>query len=580
MKVINEERIEKILKIVSIFIIVCFCALLFPQVRKLIVEVGEKVLGRDLSVYMKVLFTNSLFIILLFGVFLTLLLQKNKTIYIQDFINKHGKRFFIFVSAGAVAIGMIIRIVMYIKCRSFWGDESALAASIVLRNLSELFVSPLLDNQSAPVLYVIAVKLISSILGYSEFSLRIFSFISLLGLLICEILLLKKAFNFDNFKIAVVVTMTVLSPNYIYYSNELKPYMGDAFFVVLALLLYYFYAQRKIRLPVLTALYILLLGFSTPVIFFIGGILFNEFIASILNKNKKQALFVVLSGSVILVVFGLYYYWWLSSVMDYMKSYWGIPHIWQLNSLLSIGGDWYGALFIKCFVVPFAFLGIFFLIKSKNKIAFSVALSLLFVFLASLMGYWPMIDRLWLFMPVMILIFAPCGIDFIRHKIKSKDIVDTMEFFLFSVLIILLSVNCLKYTGDKMYKERQEVNPLIFYVQKNIKEDEKLYVYPGARRAFDFKNGYNSMKVGNAAKDNVIYGKDDNEYEWYESIVGNELRSILNNRKTYLLFQHYEDGIDKGLSVLKNYGNLTKIMNVYNTPLYFFELDEGKNREY
>jgi len=92
-KVINEERIEKILKIVSIFIIVCFCALLFPQVRKLIVEVGEKVLGRDLSVYMKVLFTNSLFIILLFGVFLTLLLQKNKTIYIQDFINKHGKRF-------------------------------------------------------------------------------------------------------------------------------------------------------------------------------------------------------------------------------------------------------------------------------------------------------------------------------------------------------------------------------------------------------------------------------------------------------------------------------------------------------
>jgi len=580
MKIINEEKIEKTLKIVSIFIITCFCVLLFPQARRLIIEIGEKIIGKNLNnstYYMKALLTNSLFIIFFFGILLTLLLLKKRTIFLQNFINKYGEKIFIFASAGIVVMSIIVRIIMYIKCRSLWHDEAMLAAGIVFRNLFELLTPPLLDNQSAPVLYVITVKLICSILGYSEFSLRIISFFFFLGLLFCEILLLKKAFNFDNFKAAVAVVLTALLPQYIYYSNELKPYMGDAFFVILAFLLYFIYTQGKIRLPVLTALYILLLGFSTPVIFFMGGILINEFITAIINKNKKQIIYIVLSGSVVLVVFGLYYYWWLSPVSDFMKAYWGMPHIWQLPKIFLDVSSETDSSFIWLFTL-FVFLGIFSLIKSKSKIASSAALSLVFVFLASLMGYWPLTGRLWLFLPVIIFIFAPCGIDFIRRKTENKNVVDIMEFFLFSILVILLSVNCLKYIGDKMYKKTEEINLLISYVQENIKEDEKLYVYPQAKRAFEFKNGYNSTKIGNVAQDNIIYGKERNE--WNENILGNELLTILENKKTYLIFQHYLVGIDKGLSVLRNYGTLTEIMDVYDTPLYYFELSENKEREY
>jgi len=39
----------------------------------------------------------------------------------------------------------------------------------------------------------------------------------------------------------------------------------------------------------------------------------------------------------------------------------------------------------------------------------------------------------------------------------------------------------------------------------NIKEDEKLYVYPSAIGAFSYKNGYAVTKIGNVVNDNIIF---------------------------------------------------------------------------
>jgi uncharacterized membrane protein len=143
------------------------------------------------------------------------------------------KNIFILASIAIVAMGIIVRIIMYIKCRSLWLDEALLAENIVSRNWLELLATPFIGGQSAPVLYVIVVKSIGSIFGYSEFSLRIFSFLAFMGLLICEVIVLKKIFNFSNCKICFVAVMSALLPSYIWYSNELKPYMSDAFFVLL-----------------------------------------------------------------------------------------------------------------------------------------------------------------------------------------------------------------------------------------------------------------------------------------------------------------------------------------------------------
>ena len=506
---------------------------------------------------------------------LRMLLLKEEREKSLETLLRYGKKVFIFASILLVVTSVVVRIIMYVKCRSLWLDEALLAESIVSRNWLELLVPPLSNDQSAPVLYVIAVKLIGALFGYSEFSLRVFSLLALVGLLICETVLMKKVFNFNNYQIAFVVVMSALLPSYILYSNELKPYMSDAFFAVLTILLYFYYTRRKIKLPVLTVLYIIILGFSSPGIFFVGGALFYEFLIAVFHKDKKNIICISLSGAVILALFGVYYQWWLSSVSETMGTIWNSQgesaKVIIYNVLEVFTGHQNRRVdypLILAFI-PFALLG-FYSLRQKNKIVYSIGLSVFFAFLASAIGKWPLVARLWLFLPVMVLIFTPAGLGFINDKIKWKNFAGFVELVLLFVIVVHASIDCVGYVNDdKFYISSQEINPLIQYVKENIKEDEKLYVYPPAKFALNYKNGYGSTKIGNVTKDNIIYGIDKNE--WKESAIGKEYVSILENEKTYLIFQHHHTGINNGLAVLQKFGTLTLVMNVYNTPLFYFK---------
>lgn len=469
-----------------------------------------------------------------------------------------------------ILTSIIVRIIMYIKCRSLWLDEAMLAESIVSRNWLELLASPLSNNQSAPVLYVIAVKLICSILGYSEFSLRFFSFLSFLGLLFCEFIFLRKVFNFNNIKIAFVLTITAVLPAYIWYSNELKPYMSDAFFVLLTILLYFYYTKNKVNITKLTIFYLLIIGFCSPAIFFIGGILSTEFFIAILQKDRRKIFKTFISGIIIVVMFALYYIWWMQPVSEVMEMFWGNRHkeVGFVKETLRIFSTGAGNSGFACFwiFVPFALFGIYYLVKQKNNIAYSICLSMFLLLIASLIGKWPITGRLWLFLPTIVLILVPFGFEFV---LKDKKIPNKIILGLFLSIIIGLFVNCLKYADDKMYFQQEEANRLISYVRQNIKDDEKLYVYPMAKYIVMFKNGYYNNKIGTIGKDNIIYGI--NVEEWNELEFGAELDTIVKSQKAYLLFHHTRMGIDSGLVVLHKYGTVNKVMEFQNTPLYYFQ---------
>jgi len=77
-KMNSKEKIITILKIISILVIFCFCVLLFPQVQKLIIKIGEIILGRNLNHnhWMKIIQYYSLSIVLLFSSFLAFLYRK------------------------------------------------------------------------------------------------------------------------------------------------------------------------------------------------------------------------------------------------------------------------------------------------------------------------------------------------------------------------------------------------------------------------------------------------------------------------------------------------------------------------
>jgi hypothetical protein len=566
---LNEEKLEKIVIIVSIFAIACCGVLLFPQVRSFTVEVAGKILGRDLrdpNKWMRITLEYLILIIVSFGIFLVFLSKR-----MRNFLEKYGEKFYLYVTIGIVAMSVVVRIVMCVSCPSFWGDEADLAANIVPRNWFELLIPPLKYYQSAPIFYLFLEKAIGSLLGYSEFSLRLFSLLSFLGLLTCEMLFLKKIFNFNSYKVYFVLIMSALLPTYVWYSNELKPYMSDAFFVISAILLYFCYTQDKIKLPILITLCILFLGFSSPLIFFTGGILLSEFLVAVFKKNKKHILYIIISGIVVIVIFGLYYYWWFLPVSKFMETWWtgwqnqfGIMK--KLQTFFSTFNS--NSMYVWIFV-PFSILGIYYLITCKNKVAYMVALSLGLAFFASIIGKWPLTGRLWLFLPAIIFIFTPIGFDFIQNKIRYRRFIHSMKLTLLSVLVVYLSVNCLTFLGNKMYLGGSDINALIFYIQEKIKDDEKLFVHRYNEAQVQFKIGYTTTKIGNVDNDNIIFGIDPYTNENYRE---KELQSIIENAKIYLLMPNWRWNEHDGTrALLQNYGTLTEVMNVNDTPLYYFE---------
>jgi len=564
----TDDRVRNVLNFLAIIALLCCCILMIPKAQGIMIEIGSKLLpGRNwnYAVWIGNISIFSLAVGICLGVYLVLQIKRTRTLF-----EKHGGKILFVLPAAIIVTGVIVRIVMYAKNRSLWLDEALLAESIVSRNWSELLAYPLSNGQSAPVLYVVAVKAICFVLGYSECSLRFFSFISFIGLLVGEWVLLSKYLKFNGVKTAFILTITAVLPAYVYYSNESKPYMCDAFFVILTILLYHIYTQKKLSLTALTAFYLLILGFCSPSIFFIGGILANEFLSAAFAKNKRLALSVFISGVLILAVFYLYFRWWMLPALNFMTGYWGEYEA-KRSTVAAIAAIFSPGLVASnaliWIFVPFALRGVYILIKKKDKVAYSVTLSLLLAFLASFIGMWPLIGRLWLFLPAVVLTYSLVELDFGSKSVKK--VVDIAGFCLCSIIAVYYTISCIGKAGDRVYIDKQEVNPLILYVKEHIKEDEILYVYSPAQYALKFKNGYTTAKIGNSDRDNIIYGIGTDE--WNDTAHAAELDTIVKSKKAYLLFQHHRAGINPGLAVLQRYGTITAVLDYHDTPLLYFE---------
>jgi predicted membrane-bound mannosyltransferase len=140
--------------------------------------------------------------------------------------------------AVLVVYSFVVRVQMYMLGTSLWLDESLLAENIVAMNMGEMLTPPMRNLQTAPVLYLVVVKSITMLFGASESALRVFSFVCFAGMLVVQWLILRRIFRvrivFTLFSIAVSSTFLY----FMQYSAELKPYMGDALFVLLVLLIF------------------------------------------------------------------------------------------------------------------------------------------------------------------------------------------------------------------------------------------------------------------------------------------------------------------------------------------------------
>jgi hypothetical protein len=514
----------------------------------------------------------------------------------QKYLVNAGIVFFILITFFSIAI----RIYMLVFPRSLWWDEAVLVDSIMTRNFKTLAASQLNNSQVAPVLYLYAVKTLGAVFGYTETSLRLYSFIGFLGVILMLYVILSKYIKVKKIFVFTGICLAATFDIYMRYSSEVKPYMGEVFFILAALVLFNLYREKRITIVLLTLFNIFALLFSNTVLFFVAGIYIFEFFAAFFSRDKNNPVKIFLAGSCVLLVFFVYYLWWLAPMArsGAMTDWWGdsafrfFPFsLAQLKKNARLILDLVGKR--QCIFLVFAMIGFLLSLFSKNRTTIVMGVSLFLFLAASNLGRAPIVDRLCLFVYAIIAIYITVFIDAINFSVNPN--LSAVAVFLLCCFLLLANYNFIGYRNYSV--ESNDVNPLIEYVRTHIKDDEYLFSDIRSNFVVKYKTKY-SDKIGNVENSNVIYGQ--NRYDWNGENVDrykateeqlyswnilwdygrdadypNEIEEVIKHRKVYLIFSHLnspnpQEMTRYGLNKLREAGQLTEILNVHNTYLYYF----------
>lgn len=291
------------------------------------------------------------------------------------------------------------------------------------------------------------------------FFFRVFSLITFLDLLAVTFFLLKRAWNINSAPhIVFAVFLVAADSMYMRYSNELKPYMSDAFFVLCVLMTAQCYYLKKISVILLSAICCVLILFSNPTLFFVAAFFIVEFVSALWKKERKRVAAIVVSGSFVLAVFLIYYVLWLKSVAvsDYMVDFCKES---RFNISLSFGKVVQNIkLLVHLFrerwlFMPLALAGCAVSLYKKEKITFVVVAAFFLAFAASSIEKFPLTDRLWIFAYVLEYIYLVVAVFYI-WKMQAKPARMIMKSFMVVPLILsfLINMQFLKFADVEMYR--------------------------------------------------------------------------------------------------------------------------------
>ncbi|MCL1896706.1 MAG: hypothetical protein FWG03_09185 [Clostridiales bacterium] len=483
-----------------------------------------------------------------------------------------------------------VRVRMYMLGISLWVDEAMLAENIAGRSMAEMLTPPLSGTQTAPVLYLIAVKALTILFGASEAVLRSYSFIALAGMLVAQGVLLRKVFRlrmvFTLFSVAVSSTFLY----YMQYSAELKPYMGDAAFALCVLLGYYAYRKgllgRGIRGAVMLALILsACMLFSSPAAFAAGAVFIVEFILKCARRDRAAILLTVISGAVFIAAFALNYFFWLrpiatdTAMVDFWYHYrFEFDFIKYRTAALAhdftlIKGLLGPVQHMVWLMLPLSVAGV--AISLARRCVYTVCTGVFFLLLLSASSFdkYPVADRLWMFLYVIIFIYAFVFIDSLRISLSGdaagKVAQAAIPLFL-SALLLVPNLSFPAYGRGEEWTygvDGRGSNPLIAYVSDNIRDGEYLYSFVYANTILRYKNGYGADRIGDTQASNIIYGTED---------VEADIERITGTGGAYVYFFMGEEYDEVLTGPLQERGCLDLVKEINHTYLYWYTDDVAK----
>lgn len=486
------------------------------------------------------------------------------------------------LSAGFLLMSFVLVILLYATNRSLWADEATLAWSISERNLSNLTSEILWHRQSAPVLYVYIVKIITLIFSNNEYFLRIYSLFAYLGSLILSYQILKNMVKvrFPLLGPAFIGSMTI----FIYFANEFKQYMSDAFTVLLVVYLFHLVEQKKIKLWTLFVLYSVVQWLSFPSLFYMAGLTAYLFFRELSRKNWPEFRQVIFGTILIVVSFVADYFYWLRDSSDNPRlvTFWDFYRFpvlpTSLEDLVRGARLVYGLTlsmneypvvdhsirFYPVLIVLVVCFAMFSLFWKRNQTLEMITAGTFVALIASYIGKYPFHPRLMLMIYPIIGIFVIVAIDRAFDLTVGRKHTRALVTILILVLFAgnLSSLSYLK--AENRLNAHEESKPLIQYVQANIKEDEVLHVV-GADMNVRYLVGYEEeLHIGNAIDPsikNVRFG----DLTFYETSLASS-----QEKNAYVLISHHNEiEIQELINPLLQDGYWEKVMEVAKTPLFY-----------
>ena len=535
---------------------------------------------------------------------------------------------------GVIIAGVATSIYMNCVNRSLWLDEAMLAFSFSKRSFLRLWEGPLEWLQSAPFGWLYLEKSLTLLFGNTEFVLRVGSIAGFALTLVILFLLLKRL----GVTIALCVGACAFYANMPFilkYSNVFKPYIFDGFIVLLAIYLFQKYHAGHLRTGNLAAAWALLVWFSTPVSFIMGGLLLSAGIFCLIGKDVQKLGRLIVVCATILVSFTMHYFLWLGneSIVSGMHAYWNgqnfplIPtSLADLNKMLHMADELTFhtgnlrplVLLMAAYTFPMA-------LYRKQTTIIGCFLGVLLALFASWHNMFPIEDRMWCFLYGVLVLLSFYGLDclgkedalwhrlvvclflsilsYLHFRFWGAILVFCISFAVsdilrpeisllnrgsFSVILALILVFSVDGIGqywnkaDAVFWNCEELNTELEYLKQNLQSDEHVYVYYLSVPGFQYKNGYDNNSIA-GYDNNITFGE--KSFGVKSFYVGddyeNEISKVINWDKIYIASSHNtKEGLEKLMDALHKNGFLQLVSFEHRTPLWFFckNIEDSKIR--
>jgi len=511
-----------------------------------------------------------------------------------------------------MGLGVALRLASFLTNRSLWEDEAFIALNIRGRSFAGL-LSPLDLNQVAPIAFLLSEKLATRLLGPADWVLRLVPLLASLAALPLFYAVARRVLRVPGTLIGLLLFS--VSTYVVYYAAEVKQYGTDVTVTLVLLWCALRWMEDQGSRPrklMLVGAGALGLWCSHPSLFILGGVGIAMFLAGLLRARTRVGSELrtdspppkemvrsadptksdvpahwhtplVLALGCWAISFASVYFVSLRHHVDekYLLDFWADGFAPVPRSLSAV--RWYVDAFSNVFADPvgldfsyacqvFAVLGCIALYRANRPALAMLTVPILFALLASLLNRYPFQGRLLLFSVPLFLLLIAAGFDALMQARPQlgRGIAATLALMLVIAALSRAAMQMDDFPRQQVpWPPREEMKPVMQYLQTRYRPGDGVYVYSYAGPAFAYYA--------------PVYGLGDVKFETFysrktdDASLATTLLPLRGGRRTWVVLAHVYIGAgrvnkaDIYLQALDRMGKTQDHFAAQGADLYLFD---------